>query len=206
MCRPCRASTRICLFCWNRAIVSTMLFACMGGPMSPFVPPHETRPTPLSAEIARWLNARRLTVSCCTVAGLLLIGQARAQIIVNSKTGTVTNTSTGNTANTVDRRYQQITPTKVPLTKSELDAKTRLELIRLLQSEQGFAMRPFPRGHKGLTLVANGKLEPAGTDYLNMAAAEGVSARPGDRVVLTDVKIEHTRIVFDLNGGPDPKH
>ena len=55
--------------------------------------------------------------------------------------------------------------------KSELDAKTRLELIRFLQAEQGFAMRPFPRGHKGLTLVANGKLEPAGEAYLNMVTS-----------------------------------
>ena len=49
-----------------------------------------------------------------------------------------------------------------------MDTKTRLELIRIIQAEQGFAMRPFPRGHKGMTLVANGKLDPAGEGYLNM--------------------------------------
>ena len=47
-----------------------------------------------------------------------------------------------------------------------------MELIRVLQAEQGFAMRPFPRGHKGLTLDANGKLEPAGEDYLNMVISQ----------------------------------
>ena len=75
-----------------------------------------------------------------------------------------------------------------------------------MQAEQGFAMRPFPRGHKGLTLVANGKLEPAGEAYLNMVTSEGLSAKPGDRVVLTDIKFDHTKIVFELNGGPDLKH
>ena len=50
-------------------------------------------------------------------------------------------------------------------------------------------MRPFPRGHKGLTLAANGKLEPAGEAYLDMVTSKGLSAKPGDRVVLTDVKI-----------------
>jgi hypothetical protein len=75
-----------------------------------------------------------------------------------------------------------------------------------MQAEQGFAMRPFPRGHKGLTLEANGKLEPAGEKYLEMATAQGISSKPGDRVVITDIKIERARIVFDLNGGPDPKH
>jgi hypothetical protein len=140
------------------------------------------------------------------VAFLSLAGALPAQITIDSKTGTVTNDSTGKAVYSVDRRYQQITPTNVPLTKSELDAKTRLELIRLMQAEQGFAMRPFPRGHKGLTLEANGKLEPAGEQYLDMATNEGISAKPGDRVVITDVKIEKARIVFDLNGGPDPRH
>jgi hypothetical protein len=107
---------------------------------------------------------------------------------------------------TVDRRYQQIKPTSVPLSNTELDPKTRLALIRVLEAEQGFAMRPLPRGHKGLTLVANGKLEPAGEAYVNMVTTEGLSAKPGDRVVLTDLKFDHSKIIIDLNGGPDPKH
>jgi len=106
----------------------------------------------------------------------------------------------------VDRRFQQITPTSVPLTKGELDTRGRQGLIRTMQAEQGFAMRPFPRGHKGLILAANGKLEPAGEAYVSMVTSEGLSAKPGDRLVVTDVKIEHSRIVFDLNGGPDAKH
>ena len=110
------------------------------------------------------------------------------------------------TTGPVDRRYAQIEPTHVALDKTALDPKTRLELIRALESEQGFAMRPFPRGHKGLTLAANGKLEPAGESYLNMVVSEGLSAKPGARVVITDIKIDRSRIVFDLDGGPDAKH
>jgi hypothetical protein len=167
--------------------------------------PQQSAATPAAVR-ANCKGQFKRAAGCCAVAALLVASAAPAQITVNSKTGEVTNNSTGHTINTVDRRYQQIEPTKVPLTHSELDAKTRLELIRLLQAEQGFAMRPFPRGHKGLTLEANGKLEPAGEGYLNMVTAEGLSAKPGDRVVLTDVKIERARIVFELNGGPDPKH
>ena len=106
----------------------------------------------------------------------------------------------------MDRRFQQVTPTTVDLPKGILDEKSRLDLIRTLDAEQGFAMRPFPKGHKGLTLEANGKLEPAGEQYLNMVTNEGLSAKPGDRLVLTDIKIEHSRIEFQLNGGPDFKH
>jgi hypothetical protein len=140
------------------------------------------------------------------LAALSVAFPASAQITVNSKTGAVTNDSNGTTLAGVDRRFQQITPTNVPLTKSELDAKARLGLIRTMEAEQGFAMRPFPRGHRGLLLEANGKLEPAGEAYVSMVTSQGLSAKPGDRLVITDVKIEHARIVFELNGGPDPKH
>ena len=153
----------------------------------------------------------KLAGRCCRVAlvcaaASVLASIALAQITVNSKTGVVTNETSGKSVNTVDRRYQQITPTKVPLTKSELDPKTRLQLLRVMQAEQGFAMRPFPRGHKGLTLAANGKLEPAGEGYIEMVTSQGMSANPGDRLVITDIKFDRNKIIFDLNGGPDPKH
>jgi hypothetical protein len=166
-------------------------------------PPQGTRPSSQTAAISLY---RLAGASAALLAALVAARPVSAQVItIDSKTGAVTNGTSGH-AGTVDRRYAQIEPTKVPLTQSELDAKTRLELIRLLQSEQGFAMRPFPRGHKGLTLNANGKLVPAGEEYLSMVTSEGLSAKPGDRVVLTDIKFEHSRIVFQLNGGPDKKH
>lgn len=130
-----------------------------------------------------------------------LSGLAFGQAITIDTHGNATN---GN--GTVDRRFAQIKPTNVPLGKGELDARTRQELIRVLQSEQGFAMRPFPRGHKGLTLEANGKLTPAGEGYLDMVTQFGISAKPGDAVVLTDVKFDKNKMIFQINGGPDLKH
>ena len=67
-------------------------------------------------------------------------------------------------------------------------------------------MRPFPRGHKGLALEANGKLNPAGEGYLNMVTQFGLCAKPGDAVVLTDIKFDHNKLIFMINGGPDLKH
>jgi hypothetical protein len=147
-------------------------------------------------------DSARFAGSCALLLGLAT-GMCAAQAITIDSQG---NASNGQSGATVDRRFAQIEPTKVPLAQSELDAKTRQELIRVMQSEQGFAMRPFPRGHKGLTLVANGNLNPAGEAYLSMVTSQGLCAKPGDRLVLTDVKIEHNKIVFDLNGGPDMKH
>ncbi len=145
---------------------------------------------------------RTAALGLCAAACLSVMTSAQV-LVIDTKSGHPV--AEGQGAN-VDRRFAQIEPTHVDLSKTQLDAKTRLELIRFLEAEQGFAMRPFPRGHKGLTLAANGKLEPAGEAYLSMVTSEGLSAKPGDRVVITDVKIEHEKIILVLNGGPDVKH
>jgi hypothetical protein len=143
-----------------------------------------------------------LALAALAVAPALLHSQA----VTIDKNGRIKDGTSPTGESTVDRRFTQIQPTHVALGNTALDAKTRLELIRVLDAEQGFAMRPLPRGHKGLFLVANGKVEPAGEAWLNMATENGISAKPGDRVVLTDVKIDHNRIIFLINGGPDAKH
>jgi hypothetical protein len=143
-----------------------------------------------------------LAVAGFALAILLAAGVLPAQVLTIDTSG-----KGGVAANgPVDRQFQQIVPTHVVLGNSILDPKSRLMLIRALQSEQGFAMRPFPRGHKGLTLAANGKLEPAGESYLNMVVNQGLSAKPGQRIVITDIKVQKSKIVFDFNGGPDAKH
>lgn len=165
--------------------------------------------------LTRWhdpiakLAVKRLPKTCRTSAWvggifavLIAIPGSGAQVLTIDTSGRGPVAGNG----PVDRRYSQVTPTHVELSKIPLDPKTRMLLIRAIMSEQGFAMRPLPRGHKGLTLEANGKLEPAGEGYLNMVLSNGLSAKPGSRVVITDVKIDPTKIVFDLDGGPDPKH
>jgi hypothetical protein len=141
------------------------------------------------------------TIAVCLLLvplGGVALGQA---ITIDTRTGNVS-TETG----TVDRRFAQIKPTSVELSKRPLDSKNRLQLIRLLQSEQGWAMRPFPRGHKGLSLQANGNLKPAGEGYLEMVTQFGLCAKPGDAIMVTDIKFEKNKIVFMINGGPDLKH
>lgn len=148
------------------------------------------------------ISGRRASLVCALA--VMLAAPGTAQVITIDTNGNP-KTNPGQSG-TVDRRYSQIQPTHIDLPNSELDAKTRYELERFLEADQGFAMRPFPRGHRGLTLVANGKLDPAGEAYLSMVTANGLSAKPGDRLVITDVKIDRSKMVFDLNGGPDPRH
>ena len=90
----------------------------------------------------------------------------------------------------IDRRYAQIEPTKIELPKTPIDARGHQDILRTLVAEQGFAMRPFPKGKKGLTLAANGKLSPAGPSYVAQVTEQGLSVMPGDRVVMSMVRID----------------
>ena len=167
---------------------------------SPVVCPHTVF---IQSSLTAGNSVLRSVARWCAAAALLAGASGVAQVVTIDNQG---NAVDGNHTGTVDRRFAQIEPTHVDLSKTSLDAKTRLEVIRIMTAEQGFAMRPFPKGHKGLTLTANGTLDPAGEPYLAMITSQGTSAKPGDRLVLSDVKIDKTKIIFDINGGPDRKH
>jgi hypothetical protein len=59
---------------------------------------------------------------------------------------------------------------------------------------------------RALTLAANGKLSPAGEELCESGYEQGLSVKPGDRVVLSNVRIDKEKMVFDINGGPEHKH
>lgn len=142
--------------------------------------------------------ARSLRYSICS----LTLAIAFAPQVAPAQVFTVSNNPSG----PIDRRYAQIEPTKVDLPKAQIDARGHQDILRTLLDEQGFAMRPLPRGKHGLTLEANGKLSPAGEGYMNEVTVYGLSVKPGERLVLSNIRIEKDRIVFDINGGPQRKH
>ncbi len=96
-------------------------------------------------------------------------------------------------------------PTDVQLPSTPLTERGRRELVRNLEAEQGFAHRALPMG-AGLTLRANGPIDPGPEKYKQMLFQKGQSAAPGDRVAITAMVIKPDRIIFDLNGGPYAKH
>jgi hypothetical protein len=95
--------------------------------------------------------------------------------------------------------------THVELPEQLLDEPGRMDLIRNLEAEQGFAHRQLPLG-AGVMLLANGKMTPRDEDYRRMLYQKGVSAAPGDRVEITALRFRADSIVIDLNGGPYAKH
>jgi hypothetical protein len=96
-------------------------------------------------------------------------------------------------------------PTSVPLSTAKMTELGRRELVRNLEAEQGFAHRALPLG-AGLTLHANGPLNPNPAEYRKMIYQKGQAAAAGDRVIITTMEIKGDRIVLDLNGGPYAKH
>jgi hypothetical protein len=104
----------------------------------------------------------------------------------------------------VEQHYTQFTPTSVKLSGDPLTTIGREQLIRFLQAEQGFAMRPLPVGN--LDLQANGPMVPGGEKYIDELHSKGISVKPGDRVVVTDIKFHDNAIAIDLNNGPEHKH
>lgn len=104
----------------------------------------------------------------------------------------------------VDGKYLDFHPTNVAISTVPLTNHNREDLLRFLQSEQGFAMRPLPIST--ITIKANGPMDPNGSDYVNTIREKGLSVRAGERVVVTDIKIDKDRIFLDFNGGPEHKH
>jgi hypothetical protein len=139
-------------------------------------------------------------VTAALGAAAAVLASAQSQIIL------VNTAPADGSAHSIDRRYAQIEPTNIALPEQQLDARGHQDLLRTLTAEQGFAMRPLPRGKKGLLLIANGKLTPAGEKYVAEVTSQGLSVKPGDRVVLSNVRIDKDRLIFDINGGPERKH
>jgi hypothetical protein len=90
---------------------------------------------------------------------------------------------------------------KVPSPPSEkITPQTRMLLIRDLTAEHCFARRAFPMGHKGLE-IKHGVVNPSDAQVAQLIAENGLVAKPGDKVVISNVVIEEKAIVLEINGG-----
>lgn len=138
----------------------------------------------LPARLPRLLSL--LAAACCAVA-------VHAQVFTVS-------------TEQIEGRFLQFQPTHVILPTMHAGPFTYDSLQRTLASEQGYAMRPLPLASKGLVLVANGALSPTGSDYVTELNSKGISARPGDRVIVTKIIFNKDRLILEFNGGPDLPH
>jgi hypothetical protein len=89
-------------------------------------------------------------------------------------------------------------PAKLPTEK--MTSQTRMLVMRDLTAERVFARRLFPMGEKGLQ-IKNGVVTPNDKQVTELISEHGLAARPGDRVVISNVVIKDNSIVLEINGG-----
>ena len=82
--------------------------------------------------------------------------------------------------------------------------QTKLVVMRDLQAERVFVRIVIPRGDRGLD-IKDGKVSPNDQQVASLVAQHGFAAKPGDRVVITDVVFKEKSIVFEINGGGKKK-
>jgi hypothetical protein len=78
--------------------------------------------------------------------------------------------------------------------------QTKILIMRDLTAERVFVRTPLPMGEQGLE-IKNGKVSPSEQQVASLVAEHGFAAKPGDRVVITNVVVKEKAIVFDINGG-----
>lgn len=88
----------------------------------------------------------------------------------------------------------------VPTSSEKMTPQTRINVIRSLQAERVFARVLFPQGDKGLKLK-DGKISPNEMAIAQQIAEYGAAVKPGDRCVITDIKIKDKEILLEINGG-----
>jgi hypothetical protein len=86
----------------------------------------------------------------------------------------------------------------------KMTPQTKMLVIRDLTAERVFARRMFPIGEKGLQ-IKNGVVTPSDARIVQLVAEGGAAARPGDRVVISNVIVKDNAIVVEINGGPKKK-
>jgi hypothetical protein len=87
------------------------------------------------------------------------------------------------------------------LSSERMTPQTRMLVMRDLTAERVFARRVFPMGEKGLQ-IKNGVVTPGDAQVARLIEDHGAAARPGDRVVISNVVIKDNAIVVEINGGP----
>ena len=88
--------------------------------------------------------------------------------------------------------------------QTKMTSQTRILVIRSLQAEHVFAKTMFPMGTKGLR-VKDGKISPDEAGVQQLIAEEGMAAKPGDKIVISNVFVKDKSITLELNGGARKK-
>jgi hypothetical protein len=93
---------------------------------------------------------------------------------------------------------------KSPTSSDKMTPQTKILIMRDLTAERVFVRTPLPMGEQGLE-IKDGKVSPSEQQVASLVAQHGFAAKPGDRVVITNVVIREQSILVEINGG-NKKH
>lgn len=82
----------------------------------------------------------------------------------------------------------------------KMTPQTKLLVMRDLQAERVFVKTPLPLGERGLD-IKDGKVSPNQQEVAQLVMLHGFAAKPGDRVVITNVVVREKSILIEINGG-----
>ena len=89
----------------------------------------------------------------------------------------------------------------IPANAPHISKQTRLEIIRVFETQLVYARTSFPMGTKGLTLK-DGVVSPNGVEFEQALNLWGPAVKPGDPAHISFVQIKNDHIRFEINGGP----
>jgi hypothetical protein len=89
------------------------------------------------------------------------------------------------------------------LSASGLKPEARMELIRSLTAEYANLKVPLPRGKKGVSLSADGRVDEQSLKH--EITQFGTAVAPNTLVQITAINIQDKEIVFEINGGGTKK-
>lgn len=89
---------------------------------------------------------------------------------------------------------------KTSTPSDKMTNQTRLLVMRDLTAERVFVRTVFPHGDEGLT-IKNGKITPNDQQVASLVAQHGFAAKPGDRVIITNIDFREKAIIVEINGG-----
>ena len=93
----------------------------------------------------------------------------------------------------------------VVLSDQKLTSQGKMEIIRGMTAELGYARKPFPFGKTGVTIKDGKIINPTEEQMQDIMASYGAAIKAGDAAHITDVKFKDKELIFYINGGPERK-
>jgi outer membrane protein assembly factor BamE (lipoprotein component of BamABCDE complex) len=88
------------------------------------------------------------------------------------------------------------------LSTEKLTKEGKMEIIRGMTAELGYARKPFPFGKEGITIKDGKIIKPTDAQMQDIMTSYGAAIKPGDAAHITDIKFKDKALIFYINGGP----